>query len=278
MSRDLAGHPPKKAFIPSLLARSDLPTKMSAVSTSPAVPKAIVFDLIGTCVDWYSSILPALESAPSLPALPSESLPQLAADWRAGYFKETQTRKEASQAVEDVDVTHRRVLNWLLLARGVTPAHWDDGVRNKLVGAWHEQRGWPDVASALERLKQKYFIVVLANGSTRLQLDIMKSSNLPFHTLFSSQLLGKAKPDAESYTKALELMQLAPSEAIMVAAHAYDLRAAKTVGMKTIYVQRTTEDLVENMDQVRDEVDFFIDGTSGDEKCGFGELADILQA
>lgn len=141
MSRDLAGHPPKKAFISSLLARSDLPTKMSAVSTSPAVPKAIVFDLIGTCVDWYSSILPALGSAPSLPALPSESLPQLAADWRAGYFKETQTRKEASQAVEDMDVTHRRVLNWLLLARGVTPAHWDDGVRNKLVGAWHEQRG-----------------------------------------------------------------------------------------------------------------------------------------
>lgn len=49
-------------------------------------------------------------------------------------------------------------------------------------------------------------------------------------------------------------------------------------GMKTIYVQRTTEDLIENMDQVRDDVDFFIDGTSGDEKCGFGELADILQA
>lgn len=49
-------------------------------------------------------------------------------------------------------------------------------------------------------------------------------------------------------------------------------------GMKTIYVQRTTEDFTENIDQVRDEVDFFIDGTSGDEKCGFGELADILQA
>ena len=48
--------------------------------------------------------------------------------------------------------------------------------------------------------------------------------------------------------------------------------------MKTIYVQRTTEDLTENVDQVRDEVDFFIDGTGGDEGCGFGELADILQA
>lgn len=114
---------------------------MSSVSTSPAVPKAIVFDLMGTCVDWYSSILPALESAPSIPALPSESLPQLAADWRAGFFKETRTRRDASQLVEDIDVTHRRVLNWLLLARGVTPAQWDDGVRKKLVGAWHEQRG-----------------------------------------------------------------------------------------------------------------------------------------
>ena len=47
--------------------------------------------------------------------------------------------------------------------------------------------------------------------------------------------------------------------------------------MKTIYVQRTREDLGEDMEQVRDSVDFFIDGTSGDEKCGFGELADILQ-
>ena len=50
-------------------------------------------------------------------------------------------------------------------------------------------------------------------------------------------------------------------------------------GMKTIYVQRKTEDLIdEDMSQVRDDVDFFIDGTKGDEKCGFGELADILQA
>lgn len=48
--------------------------------------------------------------------------------------------------------------------------------------------------------------------------------------------------------------------------------------MKTIYVQRKTEDLTEDMKQVRDDVDFFIDGTKGDEKCGFVELADILQA
>lgn len=35
--------------------------------------------------------------------------------------------------------------------------------------------------------------VVLANGTTRLQLDITKSSGLHFHMLFSSQLLGLTK-------------------------------------------------------------------------------------
>ena len=49
-------------------------------------------------------------------------------------------------------------------------------------------------------------------------------------------------------------------------------------GMKTIYVQRTTEDVSEDIKQVRNDVDFFIDGTLQDDKCGFGELADILQA
>ena len=42
-----------------------------------------------------------------------------------------------------------------------------------------------------------------------------------------NELIGQ--PDPKMYTRALELMQLAPSEAMMVASHAYDLRAAKKV-------------------------------------------------
>ncbi len=46
--------------------------------------------------------------------------------------------------------------------------------------------------------------------------------------------------------------------------------------MSTVYIQRSTEDLHEDMDVVRSEVDIFIDGMAGDVKCGLGELADIL--
>jgi beta-phosphoglucomutase-like phosphatase (HAD superfamily) len=91
--------------------------------------------------------------------------------------------------------------------------------------------------------------VVLANGTTRLQLDIIQSSGLPFHALFSSQLLGLTKvvpyvlfvsvnshdyhpplqPDPSAYIRTMDLLQLRPEDCIMVAAHAYDLRAAKNV-------------------------------------------------
>ena len=326
---------------------------MSSVSTSPAIPKAIVFDLMGTCVDWYSSILPALESAPAIPALPSESLPQLAIDWRAGFFKETRTRREASQPIEDIDITHRRVLNWLLLAREVTPAQWDDGVRNKLVAAWHQQtgrvrfwrwwdsantgwrggvvkggrmwdldlRGWSRNISCKDGKREDCRAIHWRLTVSYSQTDPRGCSSIlwsprtfhstcfflrscsarqkPVHSCsipICSCQLTFSQPDADSYKKALALMQVPPSEAVMVAAHAYDLRAAKGVwvsfrptliltltslkassGMKTIYVRRTTEDLGEDMQQVRDDVDFFIDGTKGDERCGFGELADILQ-
>ena len=46
--------------------------------------------------------------------------------------------------------------------------------------------------------------------------------------------------------------------------------------MKTVYIKRSTEDLTEDMAAVRKEVDFFINGTTGNKDCGLGELAQIL--
>jgi len=46
-----------------------------------------------------------------------------------------------------------------------------------------------------------------------------------------------------------------------------------TRGMKTIYIQRTTEDLDEDMDRVKADVDLFIDGR--DERGGLLKLAEL---
>lgn len=249
---------------------------MSNISFPP--PKALLFDLMGTCCDWYSSILNIINASPSIIGLPPQKREQLAKDWRAGFFSEIHARFRAGQPSEDIDITHRRVLDDLLALGGIGNDAWDNDVRKKLVVGWHDQTAWPDAINALERLKKDYFIVVLANGTTRLQLDIVKSSGLPFHMLFSSELLGLTKPDPEIYRKAVALIGLQPENCCMVAAHAYDLRAAKEVGLKTIYIRRRTEDLDEDMERVKCDVDIFLDGSDGTQHCGLGELADILRA
>ncbi|KAJ7326387.1 HAD-like domain-containing protein [Mycena albidolilacea] len=254
---------------------------MEATTASQKHTKgAVVFDLMGTCTDWKSSIVASLQQQPPT----GVDIPSLAAAWRSGFFTEILSRFERGEPQEDIDITHRRVLDTLLKEAGISLNVWGDGVRQNLVDSWHHQTakaktilGWPDSVPGIELLKQDYFVVVLANGTTRLQMDIVKSTGLPFHSLFSSQLLQLTKPDPQMYLRAVELLNLNPSDCIMVAAHAYDLRAAAKIGMKTVYIQRNTEDLTEDMDQIRTEFDAFVDGTTGDLNGGIPAVAALLK-
>jgi len=244
-----------------------LPPSLSGV-------QALIFDLMGTCTDWHTSILAAMRGHPIPPPLVDSDLPALASEWRAGFFRAIMASFKAGEESPDIDIVHARVLDELLEARGVSAASiWDTKRRADLVQAWHNQQAWPDSIEGLTRLKDHLIVVVLANGTTRLQLDIIRSSKLPFDTLFSSQLLQATKPNQKIYAKALDLLGLQSSQTAMVAAHAYDLRAAAKLGMKTIYVQRITEDPDEDMDQVKTDVDIFIDGT--DERVGLLKLAEL---
>ncbi|KAI0486032.1 HAD-like protein [Xylaria cf. heliscus] len=144
------------------------------------------------------------------------------------------------------------------------------------VRSWHHMTAWDDVLPALTTLKEQLGLelFVLANGTTRLQLDLARSSGLAasFDMLFSSELLGVYKPTPEAYEKALALVGLRPEQSVMVAAHAYDLRAARALGMHTVYVYRWTDDTTEDMGLVRRENKHFLD------RGGMSGLAEALRA
>lgn len=224
--------------------------------------RAIFFDFMGTCLDWHSGATKALPH----PMAETERS-KLALEWRHDYFDANAARLAAHKPPEDVDVTLRKTLD-VLLER--YPAHKplfdddDDRTKRQCVIAWHSMLAWPDVPGAIEQLKAAgYEVFVFANGTTRLQLDLCKSSGLKFHMLFSSELLGVYKPAPESYRKALELVGAKPEESVMVAAHAYDVRGAKAAGMRTVYVHRWTDDIREDMGVVRGENDFFLEDMTG---------------
>jgi FMN phosphatase YigB (HAD superfamily) len=105
---------------------SRAPSSLSSV-------RALVFDLMGTCVDWHASLAPLLP--PGTPA-------SLLADWRQGFFAETHALFAAGAPPEDIDATHRRVLDRLLDQHGWgVEQGWTEPKRRELVRAWHVQEG-----------------------------------------------------------------------------------------------------------------------------------------
>ncbi|KAJ4299330.1 hypothetical protein N0V90_004575 [Kalmusia sp. IMI 367209] len=220
--------------------------------------KAVLFDFMGTCLDWHASVLAAFPSS-----IHSVEASSLALQWRQQYFDLNRVRVEKNQAVQSFDVTLARALD-LVLSNEFShlASHFDSTSRQKAVRAFHTQEAWPDVLPAMQSLRSAGLeTFVHANGSTRLQLDIVSSSGLSssFDMLFSSELLGVYMPNAEAYHKVLQLIDAKPSEVVKVAAHAWDLRGAKEVGMKTIYIRRWTDDVEEDMNTLTEEFDVFLE-------------------
>lgn len=228
-------------------------------------PKAIFFDFMGTCLNWHKSVVQSISPSP----VSEVEASRLAIEWRRQYFLSNAARLHQQLPPEDIDETLARTLVYVLddffpNDKKERLSGFDDDVKRRAIEAWHKQPAWPDVPNAIRRIRSLGIeTFVHANGTTRLQLDLVRSSGLEFDMLFSSQLLGVYKPSLKAYEKALQLVKLKPEDVVMVAAHAYDLRGAKNCGMRTVYIQRWTDDVDEDMSQVRGEFDVFLESMEG---------------
>ncbi|KFA67319.1 hypothetical protein S40285_03656 [Stachybotrys chlorohalonatus IBT 40285] len=224
-------------------------------SPSPKI-KAVFFDFMGTCLDWHSSVVGVLPWA-----IPRDEASKFALEWRRRYFIYNSERVRQNLPLEDIDDSLTHLLDDLLIDYPNFRTYFDIYTKGRLIEAWHKQPAWPEVNAAIRKIRQELGLeaFVLGNGTTRLQLDLVQYSGLSFNMIFSSQLLGVYKPAPEAYEKTLQLVKLKPEEVVMVAAHAYDLRGAQKAGMKTIYIYRWTDDVDENMDQLKTEFDVFLD-------------------
>jgi 2-haloacid dehalogenase len=108
--------------------------------------------------------------------------------------------------------------------------------------------------------------------------DLRTFSNIPFTHLFSAELFGTYKPSPKVYLGAAEKLNLPPSECVMVAAHLNDLKAAKSNGLQTIYVERAGEEDwdEDEVEKAKHEgwVDLWVSGKDGSK--GFIAVAEKL--
>ncbi len=200
--------------------------------------KAIAFDVFGTLVDWYGSLVREGESLAARTGLEVD-WHQLAEDWRAGYGPAMQKVNEGLVPWETIDFLHGQILEELMPRFGL--AGLSPGDVHEFNLAWHRLDAWPDVHEGLTRLRDKYILAPLSNGNVSLLVDLARFNGWNWDCVLSSELAGKYKPDPVVYLTAARLLGLAPHEVLMVAAHSSDLEGARNAGLRTGFLSRPRE-------------------------------------
>lgn len=205
------------------------------------LPKALAFDVFGTVVDWRTSI--ARESAGFLAAIGlGDCDPAAFADaWRAQYIAAMIGMRKSGREFVPLDVLHREMLENALRERGADPAMLDEDLLADWNRAWHRLDPWPDVAEGLARLKTRFPIVTLSNGNVALLMNMARRAGLPWDAILGAEVSGFYKPDPRAYLRTAEMLDIAPGELCLVAAHHGDLAGARASGLQCAYVDRPQE-------------------------------------
>jgi len=201
--------------------------------------KALVFDVFGTVVDWRSTVIQEGEALARETGVKVD-WPRFADEWRRdGYIAGMERIRRGELPWMKVDRLHRRKLDELLVEHGVT------GLTEAQIASfnrvWHRLLPWPDAVAGLSRLRERYTIAPLSNGDVALLTNLAKARKLPWDCILSSELFRTFKPDPRVYLGAADLLDQPPSAVMMVAAHVGDLRAARSVGLRTAFVPRPLE-------------------------------------
>ena len=150
-----------------------LPKLATIMSAQQNKIKAVFFDFMGTCLDWHISVVTSLSK---------DQASKLALEWRRQYFLANNERFLQNLEPEDIDVTLARVLKLVLHQNPEQSPHFSPASQKQLIEAWHSQPAWPEVRQAIQSIRQDLGLEVFvhANGTTRLQLDLTRSSGLSF--------------------------------------------------------------------------------------------------
>ena len=200
--------------------------------------EVLLFDVFGTVVDWRTSLQRWLQGFGRENKLQAD-WSALVDDWRAAYQPSMERVRQGERPYVTLDVLHRESLDVLLENYGLRGMLESD--TREMARAWRWLDPWRDSVAGLTRLKRDYVIGTLSNGGLGLLVDMAKFAGLPWDVVLSADLFQHYKPDPAVYLGAADLLARPTKAVMLVAAHNYDLAAARSHGYRTAFVARPTE-------------------------------------
>jgi 2-haloacid dehalogenase len=199
--------------------------------------KALTFDIIGTTFDWYDSLEQGCDSLDAKYDLSLNGASYaLAAE--AGYADGVGIVNAGGSWIAPDQVLQNSVTSLLPMAQLGTR---DAEAVADFFGLWRTLAPWLDVPTALHALHAKYTLAILSNMSVATQAALTEHACLPFDRMLSAEAVRQYKPSPAVYQMAVTDLGIAPGEILMVAAHKFDLEAAKSQGLRTAFVARPFE-------------------------------------
>ena len=190
--------------------------------------RGIAFDMYGTIVD-VRAVVEACREVASDPG----AFTML---WRAKQLEYTFLR--SIMKYQDFWKVSEQALEFTTRRFGLEVSQEQ---RKRLMAAWLRPRPYPEVAAALSRLKERYALAVLSNGSPRMLRTGLERTRLleHFRWVISVDAIRLYKPSPRVYLLAPRRMKLKKGEILFVSSNSFDVVGAKSFGFKVCWVNRT---------------------------------------
>ncbi|KAI1840781.1 hypothetical protein JX266_013055 [Neoarthrinium moseri] len=258
-------------------------------------PKAFVFDVFGTVVNWRYSLAQGLSVAAQTAvqvheanrsgdanvltrakALTHTDWEWFAYEWYSRYIEFAASVQPGVTTFMPQEEVHRRTLR-LMIPKWRMDGLWTPEQLEELVLLWYKLDAWPDSAAAIARLAKHGPVITLSDGSIKLLTSLNERNQLGFTKIWGSDTWEAYKPDPAVYTGAVRKLGLKPDEVVLVAAHLGDLWGAKKCGLKAFYVERAFEERWSKEQIEKAKQDGWVDIWIPYEEGGLRGLADTLE-
>jgi 2-haloacid dehalogenase len=197
----------------------------------------VVFDILGTLVNEPGGLHNSIrELAPNDGAGDVDDLVGL---WGNYVTDQQRQMRDGRRPYANSAVVDREAAELVAATCGITNAAAID----RLATAGQRLDPWPDTVESLDVLARSFPVVGLSNASRATLTHLNAHAGLRWHALLSAEDAQSYKPAPEVYRLAVDLAGGgSPERLLMVAAHAWDLRGAQALGLRTAYVQRPVAD------------------------------------
>lgn len=189
--------------------------------------KAVVFDLDGTLLNRNASVKSFIEKQYHrlnkwLKNIPMDKYMTrfIELDNRGYVWKD----KVYQQIVDEFEIT------------GLT---WEGLLQDYISQFKNSCMPFPNLIGVLEELKDNDILLgIITNGKGQFQMDNIRALGIEkyFETILISEWEGMKKPEPQIFLKALDKLNVSPSQSIFVGDHPEtDVKAAQNVGMKGVW-------------------------------------------